>query len=127
MVAVRKMIEWSRPNPLVNELNFVWQETNMGKTRQEALRNMAHRLNMPEISSFVRTMVQADKMGTNIEDALRRQSEEALTWRFEKGERQALKAPIKMLFPLLVFILPVVLIIVAGPIILQFLEGGFGF
>ena len=125
MVAVRKMIEWSRPNPLINELNLVWQETNVGKTRQEALRNMARRLNMPEISSFVRTMVQADKMGTGIEDALRRQSEEALTWRFERGERQALKAPIKMLFPLLVFILPVVLIIVAGPIILQFLEGGF--
>jgi len=87
---------------------------------------MARRIDMPEVSSFVRTLVQADRMGTGIEEALRMQSEEALVMRFQKGEREALKAPIKMLFPLLVFILPVVLIIVGGPIILQFLQGGFG-
>ena len=126
MVAVKKMLERCEPNPLVDELSQVWQETRMGITRQDALRNMARRVNMPEISSFVRTLVQADKMGTGIEDALKMQSEEALNLRFQRGEREALKAPIKMLFPLLVFILPVVLIIVGGPIILQFLQGGFG-
>ncbi len=84
------------------------------------------RINLPEVSSFVRTLVQADKMGTGIEEVLRMQSEEVLIWRFQNGERQALKAPIKMLLPLLLFILPVVLIIVAGPILLQFLQGGFG-
>ena len=126
MVAVKKMVERSEPNPLVEELHQVWQETKVGVTRQEALRNMARRIDMPEVSSFVRTLVQADRMGTGIEEALRMQSEEALTMRFQKGEREALKAPIKMLFPLLVFILPVVLIIVGGPIILQFLQGGFG-
>ncbi len=126
MVAVKKMVERSEPNPLVEELHQVWQETKVGVTRQEALRNMARRIDMPEVSSFVRTLVQADRMGTGIEEALRMQSEEALVMRFQKGEREALKAPIKMLFPLLVFILPVVLIIVGGPIILQFLQGGFG-
>ena len=126
MVAVKKMVERSEPNPLVEELHQVWQETKVGVTRQEALRNMARRIDMPEVSSFVRTLVQADRMGTGIEEALRMQSEEALAMRFQKGEREALKAPIKMLFPLLVFILPVVLIIVGGPIILQFLQGGFG-
>ena len=126
MVAVKKMVERSEPNPLVEELHQVWQQTKVGVTRQEALRNMARRIDMPEVSSFVRTLVQADRMGTGIEEALRMQSEEALVMRFQKGEREALKAPIKMLFPLLVFILPVVLIIVGGPIILQFLQGGFG-
>lgn len=123
MVAVEKMVERCKQDPLIEELSQLWQETRMGKTRQEAFRNMGRRVNMPEISSFVRTMVQADKMGTSIEDALCRQSEEALTRRFERGERQALKAPIKLLFPLLVFILPVILIIVGGPVMLQFLTG----
>ena len=126
MVAVKKMIERSEPNPLIEELQQVCQETNVGTTRREALRNMARRVNLPEISSFVRTLVQAEKMGTGIEEALHRQSEEALNLRFQRGEREALKAPIKMLLPLLVFILPVVLIIVGGPILLQFLQGGFG-
>lgn len=127
MLAVKKLIERSQPNPLIEELQRLWQETSMGTTRRDALRNMARRVNMPEVSSFARTLVQADRMGTGIEEALRMQSEEALNWRFQRGERQALKAPIKMLFPLLVFILPVVLIIVGGPIILRFLQGGFGF
>jgi tight adherence protein C len=126
MVAVKKMIEWSKPNPLVDELNQVWRETNMGVTRRNALRNLGKRVNVPEIASFVRTLVQADKMGTGIDEALRMQSEEALNMRFQRAERAALKAPIKMLFPLLVFILPVVLVIVGGPILLQFLQGGFG-
>ncbi len=125
MVAVKKMVEWSKPDPLVNELLQTWQETSMGTTRREALQNMARRINIPEISSFVRTLIQADRMGTGIEEALRMQSEEALHLRFQRAEREALKAPIKMLFPLLVFILPVVLVVVAGPVILQFLQGGF--
>lgn len=126
MVAVKRMVERAQPSPLTKELYQVWQQTNMGKTRQNALRNMAHRINVPEVSSFVRTLIQADKMGTGIAEALQRQSEEVLTWRFQKGEAQAMKAPIKMLFPLLVFILPVVFIVVAGPIILQFVRGGIG-
>ena len=126
MVAVKKMVGRHEPNPLLQEFSQLWQETRMGVTRQDALRNMARRINMPEISSFVRTLVQADKMGTGIEEALRMQSEEVLNLRFQRGEREALKAPIKMLLPLLVFIMPVVLIIVGGPIILQFLQGGFG-
>ena len=125
MLAVKKMIGRSKPNPLIDELQQVWQETEMGTARRDALHNMARRVNIPEVASFVRTLVQADRMGTGIEDVLRTQAEEALSLRFQRGERQALKAPIKMLFPLLVFILPVVLIIVAGPIILQFLQGGF--
>jgi len=126
MVAIKKMVEWSEPGPLIDELHQVWQETNMGATRRNALRNMARRINAPEVTSFVRTLTHAERMGTGVEEALRMQAEDALNLRFQRAERQALKAPIKMLFPLLVFILPVVLIIVAGPIVLQFLQGGFG-
>jgi len=75
----------------------------------------------------VRTLVQADRMGSPMADALNMQSEEIRARRFRDGEAMALKAPIKLLFPLFVFILPVVLIIVGGPIMLQFMRGGMNF
>jgi len=109
---------------LIEELFNISQEARMGKTRREALRTMANRLNMPEISSLVRTLIQSDRMGTGIDEALRIHSEESRLVRFEKGERLALQAPLKLLIPLIFCILPVVFIIVAGPIILEFTQLG---
>ena len=124
MIALGKVLERARPNPLIEELTEVYQETKVGKTKSEALKSMAKRVNLPDVSSFVRTLVQAERMGTSITDVLRVQSEQARMWRFQRGERQALKAPMKLLFPLVFFILPVVLIIVGGPIMLRFLSTG---
>ncbi len=127
MMALNKVVERSGSGPFINELRNVYHEVKVGKPRAEALRAMAHRIGLPEISSFVRTLIQAERMGTSITDVLRVQAEEARRWRFERAERQALKAPIKLLFPLVFFILPVVLIIVGGPILIQFMTQGFGF
>jgi len=124
MIALGKVLERAQSNPLIEELREVYQETKVGKTKSEALKSMAKRINLPDVSSFVRTLVQAEKMGTSISDVLRIQSEQARMWRFQRGERQALKAPIKLLLPLVFFILPVVMIIVGGPILLQFLTSG---
>jgi len=101
----------------------------MGETRRAALKNFGWRVDMHEVHSFVRTLVQADRMGTPMSEALNLQAEEIRVKRFQTGESMALKAPIKLLFPLFAFILPVVMIIVGGPIILQFVRGGiqFGF
>jgi tight adherence protein C len=124
MLAVKWVIEKSKPSPLIDELNQLWQETKVGQPRRQALKNLARRVDLPDINSFVRTLVQADRMGTSIAEALKLQSEEARLRRFQRGERLALQAPIKMLLPLLFFILPVVLIIIGGPILLQFLKSG---
>ena len=97
----------------------------MGKTRREALKNFAWRVDMPEVHSFVRTLVQADRMGSPMAQAMNMQAEEIRVRRFQNGEAMALKAPIKLLLPLFVFILPVVLIIIGGPIMLQFTRGSF--
>lgn len=124
MVAVNRVIQEFRPCALIEEMKIMTNEIQMGIARRDALKNMSARINNPEISSFVRTLLQADRIGTPISEALKMQSEEIrLRW-FQKGEEMALKAPIKLLFPLLIFILPVVLIIVAGPILLQFTRGG---
>ena len=127
MIAVRRVVERSRPGPMVNELSQMYQEVQMGLIRRDALKNMSRRLNLPEVNSFTRTLIQAERMGTPMGEALRTLGEEIRIRQFQRGEQQALKAPIKMLFPLLFCILPVVLILVGGPVILQFLQSGVQF
>lgn len=125
MVAVGRVIQEFHPCVLIDELKVLMHEIQMGSARRDALKNLAARINSPEVVSFARTLVQADRMGTPIGEALKMQAEEIRLRRFQKGEESALKAPIKLLFPLLFFIMPVVLIIVAGPILIQFTRGGF--
>ena len=124
MLAVNRVIREFRPCDLIWELRILVQEMNIGSSRRQALKNLSYRVNSPTVTSFVRTLLQADRMGTSIGEALRIQSEEIRFRRFQRGEEMALKAPIKLLLPLLLFILPVVLIIVAGPILIQFTRGG---
>lgn len=124
MLAMDRVVKEFKKCPLTEELAVTWHEIQMGRTRQEALKSLAQRVGVPEISSFVRTLNQADRMGSPIGEALKILSDEIRTRRFLLGEELALTAPIKLLFPLLFFILPVVLIIVGGPVILQFLAGG---
>ena len=125
MLAVRRVIQEIQDSVIGREFKIVLQEIQMGISRREALKNLASRINSPEINSFVRALTQADRMGSPIREALKIQADELRIYRFQRGEEMALKAPIKLLFPLLVFILPVVLIIVAAPILIQFSQGGF--
>ncbi len=130
MLAMKWVIEKSRPSALIEELNLVMQEINVGKPRREALRDLAKKYELPDLSTFSRTLIQADRMGTSIGDALNILSEDMRMVRFRRGEKIALKAPIKLLVPLLLFIFPVVIILVGAPIILDFLNrnttGAFG-
>lgn len=122
MLAVSRVVKELKRCDLTQELSEVYRQTQMGKARREALKEFAWRLDMPEIYSFVRTLVQADRMGSPLSEALKLQSEEIRTRRFHRGEAMALKAPIKLLFPLFAFIMPVVMVIVGGPIILNFVR-----
>lgn len=120
-MAVKWIVEKTRPNPLIEELAFVWEEIRWGKPRSQALKDMSKRLNIPEVSSFVQVIVQAERMGTSVTEAFNAISEDTRMQRYQKGERFALKAPLKILFPLLFFILPVIGIIIMGPVFLQFM------
>jgi tight adherence protein C len=122
MLSLKWVVEKSPPSVMVDELNTVIQEINVGKTRRDALRDLAKRYNLQDLSTFSRTLIQADKMGTSVTDALNILSEDMRLARYRRGEQLALKAPLKMLVPLLLFIFPVVGILVAGPIILDFIE-----
>ncbi len=122
--ATRWVIDKTPKTPMVEELAFVIEEVKWGKPRVQALKDMSRRLNIPEISSFVQTIIQADRMGTPIAEAFSILSEDSRAQRFHRGERTALQAPIKILLPLIFFIMPVIGIVIGGPILLQFMQGG---
>lgn len=122
--AVRWIIEKTTSNPMVEELAFVLEEIKWGKPRTQALRDMSKRLNISEVSSFVQTLVQAERMGTPVTEAFTILSEDTRLHRFHQGERIAMQAPIKILIPLIFCILPVIAIVIGGPIFLQFMQGG---
>jgi len=122
--AVRWLIEKTHMNPMIEELAFVLEEIKWGKPRVQALKDMSKRLGISEVSSFVQTLVQAERMGTPVAEAFSILSEDTRMQRYRAGERYAMQAPIKILIPLIFCILPVIAIIVGGPIFLQFMEGG---
>jgi len=122
MLSLKWVVEKSPPSVMIEELNTILQEINVGKTRREAIKDLANRYELPDLSTFARTLIQADKMGTSVTEALNILSEDMRIARYRRGEQLALKSPMKMLVPLLLFIFPVVGILVAGPILLDFME-----
>jgi tight adherence protein C len=122
--SVKWVIERTPHNPMTEELTFVIEEIKWGKPRVQALKDMSRRLEIPELSSFVQTIIQAERMGTPVAEAFTILSEDARAQRFHRGERIALQAPIKILLPLIFFIMPVIGIVVGGPILLTFMQGG---
>lgn len=124
MTAVRWVIEKASANPMIEELARVLEEVRLGKPRARALKDMGKRIDHPDVASFVRTLVQADRMGTSVEEVFGIISEDIRRRRFERGQRQASKSSVKVLIPLLFCILPIIFIIVAGPIIIRFSRQG---
>jgi len=122
MLALKWVIEKSPPSVFISELNIVLQEINVGKTRRDALKDLALKYELTDLSTFSRTLIQADKMGTSVSEALNILSEDMRLARYRRGEQMALKAPLKMLVPLLFCIFPVVGILVAAPILLDFIQ-----
>ena len=121
--SIKWVIEKSDPNAFLEQLAIVLHEIQVGRNRTDALKDMGKRLQIADVNSFVRTVVQSERMGTSVEEAFRNLSEDTRNTRFQSGERYAIKASLKILFPLLFCILPVILIVVAGPIIIKFTQG----
>lgn len=122
MLALKWVVEKSPPSAMINQLNTLLQEINVGKTRRDALKDLAAKYDIPDMATFSRTLIQADKMGTSVSEALNLLSEDMRMARFRRGEQIAMKAPMKLLVPLLFCIFPVVFILVGGPIVLEFIE-----
>ena len=110
-------------SPLAAELDAALRDVRLGRTRAEAMRILAERLDMSEITSVTSALIQADELGSALGPVLRAQSEQIRIARSQEAEKKALEAPVKILFPLIFFILPTVIIIIAGPIVLRWRGG----
>jgi tight adherence protein C len=101
--------------PLGHELGHVLSEMELGVSRAEALRNLSARTEVPDLSGFVLAMVQADALGMPMSRTLKTQSEEMRRRRRQRAREAAAKLPVKLLFPLMMFILPSLFIVILGP------------
>lgn len=125
MTAIKNIVNRRALDPLGEELSRVLFEIQLGKTRREALKTMAARIQQSDIRSLVTALVQADEMGVSIGAILRVQSDQIRTRRFMRAEKLANEAPVKMLFPLVACIFPAVFLILLGPIVLQMIRQTF--
>jgi tight adherence protein C len=105
--------------PLAEEFNNMLSEIRVGEARPVALQRLADRLNVPDVSSFVRAVLRADQLGTSLAQTLRVQAADARARRQLAAEEQAGKAPVKMLFPTIIFIFPALFVVVLGPSLLS--------
>jgi tight adherence protein C len=106
---------------LSKEFALMLGEIRVGEGRSDALKKMEQRVGAPELSSFVRSIIQADQLGISLGRILRVQAADTRLKRQAAAEEKAMKAPIKMLFPTVLFIFPSMFIVVLGPAILNFL------
>ncbi|HEU5442266.1 MAG TPA: type II secretion system F family protein [Steroidobacteraceae bacterium] len=109
-------------NSLTREFGRMLSEIRMGAARREALRDMANRVNVDDLSTFVSAVIQADQLGVSISQVLRIQSKQMRMLRRQRAEAQAQKAPLKMLFPMIFLIFPSIYIVILGPAIPQILK-----
>lgn len=104
--------------PFSDELSRALHDMALGKSRREAMRELGERTGVPDLISFVNAVNQAEQMGSSLGNVLRVQSEQLRVRRRQRAEAQAYKAPVKMIFPLVLCIFPTLFIVILGPAVL---------
>lgn len=122
MSAMQRIVQRGKIDALSEELVRVLREIQLGKTRRVALKDLGDRVDQPDLRSVINSLVQADELGVGIGSILRIQSDQMRMRRFQRAEKMANEAPVKMLFPLVAFIFPAVFLVLLGPIVLQILR-----
>jgi tight adherence protein C len=107
---------------LVDEFAITMGEIRIGESRQIALKKMAERVPAPELAAFVRAVIQAEQLGISLGRILRVQAADSRLRRQSAAEEKAMKAPIKMLFPTVLFIFPAMFLVVLGPAVINILN-----
>jgi tight adherence protein C len=107
---------------LSDEFHLVNLEMRAGKPRAEALRNLVERTGVDDIRSLVGTLIQTDRFGTSVAQALRVHSDSLRTERRQRAEEQAAKTTIKMVPPLVIFVLPSIIFVTIGPAVIELIR-----
>jgi tight adherence protein C len=120
--ALAKVVE-KMEGPLVDEFRQALAEVRMGRTRREALRDVATRADAQPVTNFIGAIVQAEQLGVPIAKVLQIQSNQLRIERRQRAEEAAAKAPVKMLFPMVGCIFPTIFIVILGPAIVTVMGG----
>lgn len=110
------------PEPIASEFGAYLAAIRLGTPRAEALRALADRSGLPELHTFVAAMIQADQLGVSIGRVLKGQSESLRQARRQRAEEKAMQLPLKLLFPLIMFIFPTLFLVVLGPVAIQLIQ-----
>lgn len=122
--ALRHAVSKGPAGPLQVELERVLRDVRAGRTRGDALRALAERLELPSVGSLVAALIAAERHGSSLGPILRAQAEQRRQERFQHAEKMAMKAPVKMLFPLLCFIFPCTFVLLFFPVAVRLVEEG---
>lgn len=121
---IEQATEKGPPGPLTQEFTRLLRDVRSGLPRSEALSRMSERMDMPQISSFTGTLIQADRVGASLGDTLRAQASQRREERFLRAEKLALEAPVKMMLPLVMFFFPLIFLMLGYFIFLRMQEEG---
>jgi tight adherence protein C len=124
MGAIGKVVDKAKPSPLVDELGQMLRENRLGASQKESIREMAARIDLTEFSSFAAILISSQEMGASIGRILRQQSEQIRIDRIMRAEKAGAAASQMVLVPVVLFVLPSVVLMMGGPFILGFLNGG---
>jgi len=122
--AIGQAVAKGPDGPLKNEFAFVLRDLRSGLTRAEALRRMDERVKVPQVTSFINAVIQAERMGASLGPTFRAQADQRRTERFQLAEKLAMEAPVKLIFPLVAFIFPVTFVVLMFPIAVKFMQSG---
>lgn len=122
LTALRDIVGRRQRDALNEELRRALHEIQLGKSRQAALKEMAQRVRQPELTTVLNSIIQADELGVSIGQLLRVQGDQLRAKRFSLAEKLANEAPVKILFPIVVFIFPCVFLVLMGPLVAQALK-----
>jgi tight adherence protein C len=122
--AIQRIVDKAKDSVLTDELYIVLKDIKLGSSRTEALKGLASRLDIPEITSFVAVIVDADQTGASISSVLKDQSNQMRLERFVRAEKAGAKAAQAILIPMMLFIVPAVMLMIFAPVIIQFFTGG---
>jgi tight adherence protein C len=109
--------------PFADELSRALHDIALGKSRREALKEVGERTGVPDLIQFTNAVIQAEAMGSSVGTVLRVQADQLRVKRRQRAEQAAYKAPVKMLFPLVLFIFPTLFIVILGPAIITIMNG----
>lgn len=119
--ALAKVVD-KMPGELANEFARVLQEMKMGKPKKDALKEMSNRVGLPDLTTFISAIIQAEQLGVSIGNVLRIQSQQMRLKRRQSAQEKAMKAPIKLLLPMIFFIFPTIFTVLVGPVVIKLIK-----